>query len=58
MNQSKLIKLAIYCMAALMLTGCVLEGYGGDRGENRHDRDRGDQHYDDHHSHDEHDDNR
>ncbi|MET3108516.1 ABC-type Zn2+ transport system substrate-binding protein/surface adhesin [Oxalobacteraceae bacterium GrIS 2.11] len=44
MNQSRLVKLAVFCVAAVLLSGCVLEGRGGYRDDDRHDHDRGDQH--------------
>jgi hypothetical protein len=48
MKQSQFAKLAVFLAATMILSGCVWEGYGPNRGENHHDRDRGDQHERDH----------
>lgn len=51
MKKSRLITLAILLMTTLMLSGCVWGGYGEHRGEDQHERDRGDYHGEDHGDH-------
>jgi len=48
MKQSRLAKLALFTVAAVLLSGCVWGGYGGYRGEDRHEGDHGEQHDRDH----------
>ena len=55
MKQSSLVKLAIGFVAAILLSGCVLEADSGYRGEGRHEHDRGDQRDNEHHNHGDHD---
>ena len=45
MKHSRIVKLMIFLVATLLLSGCILDGRGG-RGDDRfeHDHDRGDQH--------------
>ena len=48
MKHSRLVTLAIFLVATVMLSGCVVAGYG-DRGDGRYDHDHGEQHDHDHH---------
>jgi hypothetical protein len=51
MKQSLLAKMAAFLVTTLILSGCVWEGYGAHRGDDHHDRDRGDQHEREHGDH-------
>jgi len=44
MKQSQIAKTVAFLVTAMILSGCVWEGYGPGRGEEHHDRDRGDEH--------------
>jgi len=49
MKYSHLLKLTLFVMTAVMLSGCVWGGPGWDHGGDRYDHDRGE-----HHDHDDH----